>query len=115
MTGVRSNRLIRNHGLAHSSLPVMVHVLMIQAIEIIIVSVAEMMPRREFMTDPSVVANLLEALRAVTVLLLTVLIIAAIVVAVPKATPATSATSVTPVVYFIIGHLICLLLLLLQV
>ena len=94
----------------------MVHVLMIQAIEIIIVSVAEMMPRREFMTDPSVVANLLEALRAVTVLLLTVLIIAAIVVvAAPEATPATSAATVTPVVDFIIGHLICLLLLLLQV
>ena len=116
MTTMRSNRLFRNHGLADSSLPVMVHALLIQAIEIIIVSAAEMMPGREFMADPSVVTNLLEALRAVAVLLLAVLIIAALVaVAVPEATPATSATTVSPVVDFIVGHVICLLLLLLQV
>ena len=116
MTTMRSNRLFRNHGLAHPSLPVMVHALLIQAIVIIIVSAAEMMPGREFMSDPSVVTNLLEALRAVTVLLLAVLVIAALVaVAVPEATPATSATTVSPVVDFIVGHVICLLLLLLQV
>ena len=116
MTRVRSNGIMRDHSLTNSALPMMVHVL---RIEIMIVLVVEMMPGWEFLTDPSVVANLLEALWAITVavLLLAILIFAALVlaVAVPEATPATSVTIVTPVVDFIFGHLICLLLLLLQV
>ena len=52
----------------------MVHVLLLQAIEIIIVSVAEMMPGGELLADPSVVANLFETSSAVAVILVSIVV-----------------------------------------